>query len=380
MFPENFKIQTNDEGEQLVIPSRSVANYQWKDWNHRWLRSLHVDAQGRILSLGFPKFMNLNEGPGRYHVDEKTILNAAKSNLWATLKIDGTLLVRFVQSGKVKWRTRGSFGIGLDNKYELNSIFEAHSILNDPTYRPDDSVLFEWVSPENQIVIKYEKPNIFLIGGIRYDRNSVWNEANPQLYDAQELKMVAKDTGIELVKSFFLKSKSSVEKMIARIRNFKQIEGFVLRFKDHQEMVKVKSEHYFILHALKSNLTTNKLVELWLSWKKPKFNEFKQKFGNTYDFECWEYALPVVSSMYDGISKVNAIVEHVQKFVEERKNADRKVFALEAQSRFNQIRLTLCFLFYDSEEIPDRLILKLVLQNCKQIDRSMFRKNDDHEG
>lgn len=373
MIPDTFNIIEQGD-ERLITPGFAVANYQWREWPHRWLRSLHIDGRDRIISAGFPKFMNIGEGNGRFHVDPEDILRKAGQDLWATLKIDGSMLIRFVQNGQVKWRTRGSFKIGLENVWELNDIWARHPKLIDPSYRPDDSLLFEWVSPINKIVITYPEASIILIGGVRYDRDAVWHESNPSLYSFKDLQQVASETNVPIVEGFPLNSERQVTALLDRIKAAKDIEGFVIRFNDQQEMVKVKSEHYLILHALRSNLTTNKLVELWISWGKPNFQSFAEKFGNTYDYECWTWALPVVSEMFDGIKKANKIIANVQDFVAENQTADRKTFALAAQDRFNQLRLTLCFILYDHRPIPDDLVLKFVLQNCKQMDRSMFEK------
>jgi hypothetical protein len=371
MIPNTFQVLEKD-GEQLILPEIGVGNHSWQDWNHRWLRSMHVGPDQRIISTGLPKFMNLGEGCDRYHVDEDDVLKRAGKDLRATLKIDGSLLIRYVQDGQVKFRTRGSFGVHLDNAFEIDEFKKQYPLLGDPSYRPDDSLLFEWVSPFLTIVIRYDQPQIFLIGAVRYHKDRVWYNADPKLYTLEELNVVSEEMGIPLTDFYPLKTPDEVSKLIKNLESEKSIEGFVLRWNNDQEMVKVKASHFLILHALKSNLTTAKLVELWQSWEEPEFNDFAERFQAAYDFECWVWAMPVASSMFDGIYTARKIVAHVREFVEARRGLGRKEFALESQSRFNQLRLSLCFILWDHKPVDKELMKKLILQNCKQVERRMF--------
>ena len=315
--------------------------------------------------------MNIGEGRGRYCVTPGTLFDEVQKGLVATLKLDGTLLVRFVQNSKVRFRTRGTLSMKMENAHELGQFFNDHPILVDPTYHPGDSILFEWVSPENQIVIKYGKPAIHLIGGVTCFKERPWWDARITLYPLAEVEKVSEEMGIQMVDNFPLNRKSSVEDLIALLDTDKEIEGFVLRFNDGQEMVKLKTEHYFILHALKSKLTTSKLVELWLSWNKPSYEAFEEKFTATYDWETWQWAMPVVSAMFDGVRNAKSIINHVGAFVGLNGELDRKSFALLSQERFNQLRLSLCFILLDKKMIPAKIWQKLILQNCKQMEKTI---------
>ncbi len=367
VLPSEFKTIEQD-GEILVVPTRGVGNSTWYDWNSRWLRSMHLSEDGTIISCGWPKFMNLNEGVGEYKVTEKDILDRAGKDLIATLKIDGSLLVRFVHNGKVRFRTRGSLGVFVDNAHEVKQFCEENPRLLDPKLLPGLSVLFEWVSPDNQIVIKYKQPHLFLTGAVVYDRNRPWHDARLRLLSMKELKQIQEDLEVELVHHYELHSKSEVADLIQDLQTNREIEGFALRFDNEQQLVKVKGEHYFILHALRSNLTTNKLIELWICWNRPKYAEYAQEFISIYDYECWTWAMPAVSSMFDGVREANGIVAHVKAFVDGNSYLPRKEFALLSQKRFNQLRLALCFTFYDHREVENKTWSKLVIQHCKQFE------------
>lgn len=367
---EIFNIQ-EENGEFLILPAFGVGNSAWQNWNDRWKRSLHIDSNNNIISCGFPKFCNLGEGVDKYNVTVETFLKYLNRGLVATLKIDGSLLIRFVHNGKVRFRTRGSFKVGVDNAFEIDEFVKKYPKLNDPTLYKNMSLLFEWVSPLNPIVIKYDIPDITLIGAITHNPGHYEKEI-PTLKSIKELKSISDHLQIPLVKNFSLNSEKDVNDLIQTIKSEKTIEGFVIRFNNEQELVKVKSDHYKILHALKSHLTTVKLIELWQSFKEPDYKEFEEKFIGVYDYETWEWSLPVISSMFDGIKIAQKIINHVKEFVEINKNLDRKSFALLAQKKYNNLNLSLCFILYTKKPIPNEMIKKFILQHCKQTEKRMF--------
>lgn len=372
-IPDTFLTQESDLG-RLIQPGFAVCNHTWTDWKLRWLRSLHVREDNSIISMGWPKFMNLGEGNGKYHVDAKDLLDRT-NDLYATLKVDGSLLIRYVDDDDVvRFRTRGSLQVGLDNAYELEEFFEQYPRLRDPEFYPNDSILFEWVSPANKIVISYNEPAIFLIGGIQYEPNVPWWDANPRLFTVDELVDVSENLEVPMVQVYPLRTADQVTKLIEDLKQNLDIEGFVLRFDKCQRMVKIKTEHYCTLHALRSQLTTALLIDFWRQWGKPSFKEYAEKFEKAYDFECWHWALPAVSSMYDGVRVATRIYDHIVRFVEENKGLARKDFALLAQQKYDSVRLAACFTLLDGKEVSGEFWKKLILQNCKEVEMRMFDK------
>jgi len=375
IIPDAFQI-TQSKGEALIMPAMGVGNYGWKDWELRWLRSMHIDSQTQhIISVGWPKFMNLGEGPhvGHFNVSMDDILKRAGKDLIATLKVDGSLLIRFVHNGKVRWRTRGSLGVYLDNAYEIDEFCEKYPALSDPDVYPDDSILFEWVSPENVVVLHYPEPELILIGGICYHKDCHWDEAAPLLMPISELTSVAKRLGTPFTENFTLSSVAEITKLAERLLSDTKIEGYVLRFDHCQQMVKIKADHYLTKHALRSNCTTGGLVEMWLQWDKPDWSEYAWRFIAAYDYECYQWAMPAISSMFDGARKATKIIEFSRKWVDDRRSKDRKDFAIEAQQAFLGLRLTLMFTLLDNREAKDEFWKKLILQNCKQVEMGMFK-------
>jgi hypothetical protein len=108
---EHFICQERD-GMTLYLPSHSNAagNDGWNNWN-KWFRSRIEDKDGRTISQGFFKFLNLNQENPHIGVTTDDIVDALRIGkpVIATLKYDCSCLIRYVHDGKARFRTRGSF-------------------------------------------------------------------------------------------------------------------------------------------------------------------------------------------------------------------------------------------------------------------------------
>lgn len=367
----NFKTIIDEEtNDKLITPNFG----DWSGWTkeNRWCRSLHINNNNQVVSVGFPKFLNLGESIGsEIGITTKELLKV--KNPIATLKIDGSLIIRYVRDGTVKFRTRGS----LDDNFEcwqkdIEVFKNKYPLLFDPGILPNQSVLLEYVSPDNQIVIKYDEPEIFMIGCVSYDKNKSWENANFKLHTMESIKFMADEMRIPCTLFFNIQNEEELDNLLEKIKHYKDTEGYVIRFDNEQQLVKCKSLRYIKLHALKSNLDTQHMVEVWLDSNRKTFKEFKEYFETLYDFETFQYCLPIISAMFDGINETYKQIEHVKKFVELNKHNPRKEFALLAQKRFNSYNLSMCFMFLDNKNIDDRTLKKLVLQKSKHISKRIF--------
>lgn len=375
---KSFKVLTNENGtERLIKPNFDFKASEWNNQN-KWLRSLHLDKNDCVISVGLPKFQNIKEGFGELRITEQDLLD--KKDLVATLKYDGSLLIRYVQDGIVKFRTRGALQVGLDNKNEIDKFIKWYPKLNDPSVYPNISLLFEWCSPRNQIVIKYDKPQIILVGAVSYEKNTEWYNNKFSLLTIKELEQISENLSsfddylMQCVEYFYLKNNTEVIALIERIKNDKIIEGYVIRMDGEQNLVKVKSDHYFILHSLKSNLTSEVLADLFLSWGQPSFEEFKDKFIAAYDYEIWTTILPAASSIIDASKIADSVYNHIVNLVEENRSLTRANFADLVKQKYSGEKLSLCFALLDRKKIDSKFYKKIIMQNIKIYDFSIFKK------
>lgn len=285
--PEYFNI-TERDGLRLILPKHEVGNAGWTTDTVRY-RSRVETLEGEGVSLGFRKFFNLQTGPTELQVTGEDVLHyIGKGDAIATLKLDGSLLIRSTHKGKVILRTRGSFGYEfLDNAADMEIFKTKYPSLFNPVAWESMSLLFEWTSPNNVIVLKYPEPELTLIGAI-------WNKSGNYMR-VRALESLSRMTGVPLVKWFKL-DKDGWEYLQSELAANNEVEGWVLRLGGEQVLVKVKCQPYLTKHALKSTLTTEKLADMWMELGQPDFTAFIEHFIKSFDEETYLWALGAISS------------------------------------------------------------------------------------
>jgi len=359
-----FKIIKDEITKHKLIVPNIKDKECWKNYKNRWFRSLHLDENNHIVSLGLQKFMNLEKGSNEFKITKKDIIDNLENDLIATLKIDGSLLIRYVFNNKVCWRTRGSLSVGLDNKNEIDVLCRKNPKLLDPDLYKNQSLIFEWTSPENKIVIDYKEPKITLISGILYVKNKIFSRAEPRLFNFREIKQVSEVLSVDFVKHYFFTNEHDLSKFFDDISSMTGIEGFVFRFNNNQRMVKVKTEQYIALHGIKSHLSMEKIFDMWWSCDCPHYSCFKKQFVEMYDFECFEYAKDLINIFFNAVEDATIIIADIELFVSLRKedNISRKNFAQQCSTEYKDTELALCFLFYDDKQIPKDLWKKIIFK------------------
>jgi RNA ligase len=179
------------------------------------------------------------------------------SPVCVTEKLDGSLAIAYRIAGRVDVATRGSFD-GLQAKMATQWL---HAHPGYPTivgllYREDareHTFLFEWIGPDNPIVLPYPENKLVFLGTVDrktglYHGTDRWPELAAQ---------------VEPVRSF--SSDTLAEALSLPIPD--DSEGFVARYlnrgvNDEIAMVKIKGEYYLRLHRAMFSLTTGNLYEL----------------------------------------------------------------------------------------------------------------------
>ncbi|MBI3301083.1 MAG: hypothetical protein HYZ72_03255 [Deltaproteobacteria bacterium] len=351
--PEHFLIQER-EGLRLIVPKKSsaLADSIWTPENIRY-RSRVETLAGETVSQGFKKFMNLRQGPEELRVDTADIIRACLTgDAVATVKIDGSLIVRSVYQGRVLLRTRGAFGYEhQENASEVETCTRRYPRLLDPTYLPEYSLLLEWVSPTNVIILKYAQPDLFLVGAIfhrdlRYLRLS-------------DLQAIATDLGVPLVEFFRLDPDgwASLYKSLAADT---EREGYVMRIHGEQTLVKVKCAPYLAKHAFKYGMSAGKLVDLWLQAGRPSEQGFVESLSREFDEETIMWALPFITSLFRWVRAVQDQEESLRQEVERCRMLSRKDFALQMQRQLPPRDFAVAMLLWGGKRIGDQLMRQLL--------------------
>ena len=265
--PDFFNITEDQEkGLKLIIPSRNTAcvNTIWNNEN-KWYRSRVEALNGDTVSQGFSKFLNLGQDNKDIGIHASDVLDAIQNNqkVIATLKYDGSCLIRSVYKGELMFRTRGSLRYTYhDNaENEMGIFLDKYPRLLDTTWQADKSLLFEWLTPDFQIVIKYKEPDLRLLGAVDHHDGHF---GHLRYLKMEELEPIATECNIPLIEYFEIDSVQAWDHFYRDVVDHREIEGYVLRLNEERDLVKVKAAPYLVKHGVKSNLSFKSMVEFWL--------------------------------------------------------------------------------------------------------------------
>jgi hypothetical protein len=345
-------------GEIVYLIQPQHIGTQWRQDN-KHMRSVVVNYEGEVISAGFPKFTNWGENPDNFPVP-----NSLK-NATVVEKLDGSLLIVSKYNGQYILRTRGTVDASImANGHELE-IFK-NAILKKLDELPVDvtgswnySMLFEWVSPINKIVLNYgDEPDWYLVG--------VVNHINYSLQMQDTLNEFARVADLKRPATYTF---SSVQDMLRDVDQWKGKEGVCVYSKNDQTIHKVKSADYLIKHRFKSEATLENTLDLYFSYGKPSYQEFESKLTETFDYECFEMVRGYASQICDASKEVNKIVDGFKSFIDNqlkvlstRKEQAQKVISSYSESN----RASMIFSLLDGKSLTADQQKKLFWQVLKK--------------
>jgi hypothetical protein len=332
----------------LVYPK---AFPKWNEKN-KWFRSAVFDIQTfEPVSLGFRKFTNWGEQP------EFEPLNL-KGNLEFIRKIDGSCLIVSYLDGNVICRTRGTFdAAGMENGHEIELFKLKYSkFFNDILLKTSQqSFLFEWTTPSNQIVLKEtDEPELWLIGVVEHHDYSYWSQ--------ERLDGAAAYWGFRRPERFQF---NTVEEMISAVEKF-NTEGVVVYGNNGQVLKKSKSLRYLKLHKMRSNLNIESMVDVFFEFGMPEFKDFQRIMAEKFDWELANQAIGLMSKICDSYKNVIRTMDGMKEFVEKRAHLDRKTLAQEVIASYGPTnRASFLFVLKDRGELDRDMQKKILWQSLK---------------
>lgn len=320
-------------------------------------RSSLWNSGGEPISLSFKKFFNWDEQPTLAYRPFSTKANGGTSLI---AKIDGSTLIVSKYKGQTIIRTRGtSDATQQDNGHEiawLKSLYpKAFEVTEKET--SDYSILYEWVSPENRIVLNYgTEPNIYLIGVIYHSDYSMM----PQ----KALDEFAKIIGVPRPKRFEF---DTIQEMLVATEALKGEEGVCVYCNHDQDIRKVKSTWYLSCHRMKSELGSyERLVDFYFDQGQPGYQEFYDYIVNNFDFEIAEAYRGDISRVCEGMKEVNKLIASMRTKIEPLKSSIRKDAAgVIMQAYGNTNRSGMAFTLLDGKELKKDDVKKLLYQITK---------------
>ncbi len=245
------------DGEPVVLICPTKGKHQWvKEELH--LRSLLCREDGTIICSGFPKFFNYGEDKDFDLVTQNAIVNGEAKYFE---KMDGSLIIRTIINGKVSFRTRGSSDLGEFTHPVMSIVKQKYPLLLDPNFSSsmDMSLLFEYVSPGNKIILNYSQPDLYFLGFmIIYS-----NEVAPRYYPPSALPNISERLGIKSPKEYDLGC--DLDAIRNQVSGWQGKEGIVIgvpREGGSYLLTKLKTEEYIKLHSLRYHLSDAKIEQI----------------------------------------------------------------------------------------------------------------------
>jgi hypothetical protein len=325
--------------------------------NNKHFRSSVWNSNGELISAGFPKFTNWGEKPDVFPVP--TTLSGST----VVEKLDGSLLVVSKYKGEFIIRTRGTV---VATKMEKNGheielfkkkfpkVFEFQPIGENWEF----SLLFEWTSPLNQIVVNYgDEPRFKLIGFVSH--------SDYRLGIQEWLDVLAKQFDCERPRVYSFKK---IDTMIADVSSWKNLEGVCVYSNHGQVIHKIKGSDYLMKHRFKENATLENTVDLFVSFRYPPFQQFEQQLINQFDYECYQMVRGYASMVCDAYKQVCEIKEGMVRFVTDNlRGMSRKDAAAKIISAYgNTNRAAFVFTLLDGKDLNADQLKKLLRQCLKK--------------
>lgn len=394
---DTFNLRPCVVGErQCVLVFPPHIGTKW-DKDNLIFRSSIWDIQTlKPVSLGFKKFFNWGEQPDLAPTPDSL------KNVDIIEKIDGSTLIVSKYNGQLIARTRGTIDAStLDNGFELEilkekypAIFKSDGLVEDrnPDVKItwDYSLIFEWVTPNNKIVINYgAEPELYLVAIINHEDYSLKTQ---DYLDKEAVRL-----GVKRPRRFKFGTFEEMFQAInaldySKTREFqspvdmnttgelktgfeRDFEGFCVYFRNGQEIRKVKSAWYLALHKLKSELSSiDKVMDLWATLNYPTFQEFYDYIQANFDYEIAEASRGFASRICEAKKEVDGIIDGMKKFVEKIRSLGAahgfvKARALQAKEIFsaygNTNRAGYLFSILDGKVLTRDQIKKLLYQVMK---------------
>jgi T4 RnlA family RNA ligase len=296
----------------VTISSFNYRLSKYSDFSEPYTRNLRgitfIKDTKELIALPLPKFFNYNENP----FTESKLVDTWKP-LYFTGKEDGSLVYFFIINNTIYCKTQNNsfsdqsvWSLQLVNKNDDLKKFIITSILE-----YNETPLFEFISPRNQVVIPYVNEELVLI----CTRNMVNGDIN----------FHHNNTSLPNIKQTEIYNFNNINDMIELCNKNSDtlFEGYVVIFETlyGNEMVKFKTEEYLNLHRLKNNILIKENITNFIL--DGTIDDIKSTFPENIDlFNMINETEEIV------IHNWNFVTKSIKDFYNENKSLNRKDYAI----------------------------------------------------
>lgn len=324
-------INRSKKGDLLIYSYTPSCQFdkKWDDYTKR-ARSLVVDKDGNIISEIFPKFFNINEML-------ETKVDALEGRDFEIFeKLDGSLFNLMNYKGEWIASTKGS----LDNEYITFGLTQLPDMSNIPkNYVFACEVCMPKELDGMKRAVNHE-PGIYLLAG--FDKHQEFREL-----DIHKVRKLWQEAGGNVAKLYPPKS---LDELIKATKTEELTEGWVLRFKDNGQRVKIKTLWYLRLFSFINSLD-DKFIKEMMKFYGVGSNEWFKDVPEELLDEIKETTFKLRERYYDEIRLINNKFETYKA-----KSQTKKDFALQVKDDEHFWAL---FNIWDSKPYEDKILDKL---------------------
>jgi RNA ligase len=268
---------------------------------------------GAVIGRPFHKFFNLGEREETqpHVVDWSKVVRVMD-------KRDGSMIHSVNDNGTIRIKTKKSFNsdvaVSVQTWLAGDSV-EASNVrkmLNHEQFKYK-TVIFEWTSPQDRIVLAYDKPSLVLL--------HVRDNVTGQYMNLQDLHVLSTYYNVPLVDEvdeFFEtveinemdsvpRRRFSIKKMIEAAATREGVEGWIVQL-ESGEMIKVKTEWYLARHKVMTFLRERDIAELVMNEQVDDFKSLLSSKGVDIT-EVLEIEERVLQFFRDLFNEVEAAVD-----------------------------------------------------------------------
>jgi len=299
-------------GDECVLVTPKDMGVTWNDENKFFRSSIWRKSDMKPVSLGFRKFTNYGEKP------EFEPLNT-ECNVKAIQKIDGSCLIVSKYKGELIIRTRGTVDASqLENGYEIEFLKKKYPKAFDNEWLEWldcglYTLLFEWTTPTNRIVLNESaEPTLWLIGIVYHPNYSYVEQHN--------LDKFAKEMGVERPKTYDISLGGSIEDIKKRIEPLQDIEGVVIYddnigIESGQILKKIKTLRYLQLHRVFTGVkTVDHLFNLFAEYGCTYRENFETLLATNFDWELVTTLKDLLDQLYTKWSSIKMRVAWIELY------------------------------------------------------------------
>jgi hypothetical protein len=290
------------------------------------------------VSLGFKKFTNLGETPLFEPIEQYSDLEFVR-------KIDGSLLIVSQYKGELIVRTRGTVDASqLENGHEIALLKQKYPKVFDNIWLDSEyhTLLFEWTTPTNRIVLQEtQEPCLWLIGIVchkpevmdpfKYSTGASLKGAY-HYFTQFELDQQAPYLGVLRPERY----KLTLENISEYLKDKDTIEGIVICANDGQIFKKVKTPRYLYLHKVYTGIKhLSQVVDLWIEYGALEREAFETLLAVKFDWELVKALKSNIDELFDKWKTIQDKLTQLRQFVDTLRHLPRKEIAQSIMSVCN---------------------------------------------